>query len=78
MTPTLSQFKNQESAKENALNIIRKDLIRPGRLPGTWLVSGSKGETYTVDTITRQCGCEGFKYYSRCKHLVAAEFMELL
>lgn len=37
----------------------------------TWLVAGSKGNTYTVteDNGRRSCNCVGFGFRQHCKHL---------
>jgi hypothetical protein len=37
----------------------------------TWLVKGSKGNTYTVteDNGRRSCTCIGFEFRRQCKHL---------
>lgn len=37
----------------------------------TWLVSGSKGSTYTVTEADRGlvCTCSGFQFRGQCKHI---------
>lgn len=32
-------------------------------------VSGSKGNTYSIDTETNTCSCMGFQFRATCKHL---------
>lgn len=41
----------------------------------TWIVSGSKGDSYTVSLIDGRysCTCTGFKFHGRCKHATQIE-----
>lgn len=43
--------------------------------PKSWIVEGSKGNTYTVELNNGQanCTCPGFRFRNSCKHAKAAE-----
>lgn len=36
-------------------------------------ITGSKGETYTVNTEENTCSCPGFTYRGKCKHIELAK-----
>jgi hypothetical protein len=74
-----SAFKDPQTVKDKAVQLILDGAIVSTRVPGVYLASGSDGvSTYMVDTVEGSCTCKAGQRLGRCNHLVAAAALDLL
>jgi hypothetical protein len=73
----LAQFRDADSARTKALELIEQGAIIPGSRSGLYFaVSTDASHTYFVDAAEGSCTCKGHVYSNRCYHAVAAAMLE--